>query len=64
MAAEIRARPGDRVRVSDGIFEGVEGIVVEPPKNSRVIVHLDLEHAGVSLEINTQFLELIRQVLP
>jgi hypothetical protein len=47
-----RRLPGDRVRVQTGIFAGVEGTVASYFSGSRLIIELDLDCTGVTLEID------------
>jgi transcription antitermination factor NusG len=53
---------GDRVRVRDGAFEGLEGIVVRKSNNCRLVVSLSLIHQSVSLEVDGHCLEVIKPV--
>ena len=50
---------GDRVRVREGTFEGLNGIVVRENNKCKLIVSIDLIHQSVSLEIDPAFLELV-----
>jgi transcription antitermination factor NusG len=53
---------GDRVRVKDGVFEGLQGIVVRYNNNScKVVVSIGLIHQSAALEIDADSLE---QILP
>ncbi|MEA4950572.1 MAG: transcriptional regulator, partial [Petrimonas sp.] len=38
---EIKAKIGSRVRVRDGVFKGVEGILVKIRNNKRVVVQIE-----------------------
>jgi carbon storage regulator len=53
-------RPGDLVRVKDGVFAGVEGTVARR-QAGRVIVDLPLLQPGVSIEIDAHLLEPIEK---
>ena len=50
---------GDRVRVREGMFEGLNGIVVRENNKCKLIVSIDLIHQSVSLEIDPACLELV-----
>ncbi len=50
-AADLFA-PGQRVRVTHGPLEGVEGILVRDPRGDRLIVSIDLLHQSASLHID------------
>ena len=54
-----RAKRGDRVRVRDGAFEGVEGMIVARQGIGRLIIGVDLKQMGVSLEINENRIEVV-----
>jgi transcription antitermination factor NusG len=49
---------GDRVRVREGAFEGLEGIVVRKNNRCKLVVSIELIHQSVSLEVDPQQLEL------
>jgi transcription antitermination factor NusG len=51
---------GDRVRVRDGAFEGLEGIVVRKSNQCKLVVSLSLIHQSVSLEMEPKYLEIIK----
>ena len=51
---------GDRVRVRNGPFEGLEGIVVRKSNNCSLVVSLSLIHQSVSLEVEPKDLENIK----
>jgi len=53
---------GDRVRVRDGAFEGLEGIVVRKSNKCRLVVSLSLIHQSVSLEVAPEDLEVVKPV--
>ena len=50
---------GDQVRVREGVFEGLNGIVVRENNKCNLIVSIDLIHQSVSLEIDPACLELV-----
>jgi transcription antitermination factor NusG len=52
---------GDRVRVKDGVFEGLQGIVVRYNNSCKVVVSIGLIHQSAALEIDADSLE---QILP
>lgn len=54
-----RAKPGDHVRVRNGAFQGVEGMVVSRQGTCRLIIAVDLMQTGVSLEINENRIEVV-----
>jgi len=51
---------GDRVRVRDGAFEGLEGIVVRKSNHCKLVVSLSLIHQSVSLEVEPNYLEIVK----
>jgi carbon storage regulator len=53
-------RPGDPVRVKDGVFAGIEGTIARR-QVGRVIVDLPLVQPGVSIEIDAHLLEPIEK---
>jgi transcription antitermination factor NusG len=53
---------GDRVRVRDGAFEGLEGMVVRKSNSCKLIVSLSLIHQSVALEIEPEYLEIVKPV--
>lgn len=59
--ARLEAHPfpevGERVRVSSGAFEGVEGVVVDRKNKCKIIVSISLIHQAVALEIDASRLE-------
>jgi transcriptional antiterminator RfaH len=59
LTMESRLKPGDRVRVKNGPFAGVEGTVVSRGRRSRIIVAVRLIQQGVSLEVDDFQLESI-----
>jgi transcription antitermination factor NusG len=50
---------GDRVRVMDGPFKGLEGIVTRAKNTCRVVVSIALIHQSVALEIDAHLLEYV-----
>lgn len=44
--------PGDRVRVTHGALEGLEGILVREPRGSRLVISIELLNRGASLYID------------
>ncbi|HVA49540.1 MAG TPA: hypothetical protein VNH11_24450 [Pirellulales bacterium] len=55
------ARPrfscGSRVRVGSGVFAGVEGTVASYCSGSRLIIDVEINIQGVTLEIDERLLE-------
>jgi transcription antitermination factor NusG len=49
---------GDRVRVKQGIFQGLEGFVVRQHSGCRLVATIRLIQQSVALEIEESFLEL------
>ncbi|HUY90212.1 MAG TPA: hypothetical protein VMV10_15855 [Pirellulales bacterium] len=58
-SAERRFAPGDRVRVFCGVLAGVEGTVLIRRGESRLMIAVDLQQPGVSLEVDDASLEPI-----
>jgi transcription antitermination factor NusG len=50
---------GERVRVREGAFEGLEGFVVRHRNGCRLVVTIALIHQSVSLEIEETLLERV-----
>jgi transcription antitermination factor NusG len=50
---------GERVRVREGIFEGLEGFVVRHRTGCRLVVTVALIHQSVALEIEDTLLECV-----
>jgi transcription antitermination factor NusG len=48
---------GDRVRVTDGIFKGLQGIVTRSNNRCRLVISIALIHQSVALEIDADLLE-------
>jgi transcription antitermination factor NusG len=61
---EPEARPliqeGQRVRVTEGAFEGVEGIVIESRGRKRVLVGITAIGQGLEIDIDTRLLKPLR----
>jgi transcription antitermination factor NusG len=55
---------GERVRVREGVFEGLEGFVVRHHNGCRLVVTIALIHQSVALEIEETLLERIIPPLP
>lgn len=52
---------GKRVRVRDGVFAGVEGVVTELRKQCRVIIMLSAARQCFSLEVGIDDLEVLKK---
>jgi transcription antitermination factor NusG len=52
---------GTRVRVRDGVFVGVEGVVTELRKQCRVIIMLSATRQCFSLEVGIDDLEVLKK---
>lgn len=59
LTTETRLQAGDRVRVKNGPFAGVEGTIVSRCRKSRIVVAVRLIQQGVSLEVEDCQLEPI-----
>ena len=61
---EPEARPllqgGQRVRISEGPFEGVEGLVIESRGRKRVLVGITAIGQGLEIDIDTRLLKPLR----
>ncbi len=61
---EPESRPliaeGQRVRVAEGPFEGVEGIVIESRGRKRVLVGISAIGQGLEIDIDTRLLKPVR----
>jgi transcription antitermination factor NusG len=55
---------GTRVRVRDGVFAGVEGVVAELRQQCRVILTLAATHQCFSLEVAIDDLVVLKKPLP
>jgi len=55
---------GTRVRVRDGVFTGVEGVVSEFRHQCRVIIALAAVHQCFSLEVEVDDLEVLNKPVP
>jgi transcription antitermination factor NusG len=51
---------GERVRVREGVFEGLEGIVVRNNNSSKLVVTIALIHQSVAIEIGADLLEHVQ----
>jgi transcription antitermination factor NusG len=51
---------GDRVRVREGAFEGLEGVVVRRSNQCKLVVSLSLIHQSVALEVEPGSLEIVK----
>lgn len=59
LTTESRLKAGDRVRVKNGPFAGVEGTVVSRCRKTRIVIAVRLIQQGVSLEVEDCQLEPI-----
>jgi hypothetical protein len=50
---------GDRVRISQGAFQGVEGTVLGHRGQGRAIIAVDLMEQGVTIEIDVAMVQLL-----
>ena len=50
---------GERVRVGNGVFAGAEGVVLECLQASRLLLAVDAQQQGITLEIDGSALEPI-----
>jgi transcription antitermination factor NusG len=57
LTVESRLRPGQRVRVRQGAFAGVEGIVMKRRGEMRLLVSITFLQQGASVEIDDFLLE-------
>jgi len=57
LTVEARLRPGMRVRVRNGIFVGVEGVVLRRRGETRLLVSVNFLQQGASVEIEDFRLE-------
>lgn len=53
-------KEGQRVRVADGPFHGVEGVVVERRSRRRVLIGLDVIRQGFEIDIDAKYLQPLR----
>lgn len=51
---------GERVRVLQGAFEGLEGVVVRHKNGCKLVISVNLIHQSVALEISADLLEPLR----
>lgn len=49
--------PGDRVRIGRGVFAGTEGFVLEYRQSTRLLLAVDVQQRGITLEIDGSALE-------
>jgi transcription antitermination factor NusG len=52
-------RRGGRVRVQRGVFEGVEGTIISYRSATRLLIAVELDCRGVSLEIDDRMVEVL-----
>jgi len=70
LAKGLRLRPhpcvsvGTRVRVRNGVFEGVEGIVTDFRQQCRVIISLEAVDQCFSLEVELGAIEVLKMPVP
>lgn len=57
LTVEARLKPGQRVRVKSGPFLGIEGVVLQRQKQSRLVLSVSFLQQGVSFEIDDFLLE-------
>jgi len=57
LTIEARLQPGQRVRVLDGSFSGMEGIIESRCRKTRLVVAITLLQRGVSVELDDVLLE-------
>ena len=50
---------GERARVSSGIFEGLEGVIVRKKNNLHIVLTLDQIMRSVAIEVSAEELELL-----
>ncbi|MGD0294785.1 MAG: transcription termination/antitermination NusG family protein [Terracidiphilus sp.] len=55
---------GTRVRVRDGVFAGVEGVVTELRRQCKVVIALAAVRQCFSLEVELDALEVLKKPLP
>lgn len=48
---------GERVRVGSGVFAGAEGFVLEYRHSSRLLLAVDVQQQGITLEIDVSALD-------
>jgi transcription antitermination factor NusG len=53
-------REGDRVRITEGALEGVEGLLLQSKTECRVVVSIELLQRSVSVEIDRRSVEPLR----
>jgi transcription antitermination factor NusG len=50
---------GSRVRIKQGVFEGVQGRLISYGPASRLLIAVDLNCPGVSIEIDARMVEAL-----
>lgn len=55
---------GDRIRVAVGPLQGVEGVLVQEPRGSRLVVSVDLLNRAASLYIDKDQTSIVRLSTP
>lgn len=55
----LNTRPGQHVKISAGVLQGSEAIVVSQRTGGRVLVHL---HKGLYVEVHQFCLEIVRPI--
>jgi len=51
--------PGKKVRIKQGVFKGLEGVLVENKNNYRFVICIDSINQGIALDIGMNDLELV-----
>ena len=51
--------PGKKVRIKQGVFKGLEGVLVENKNNYRFVICIDSINQGIALDIGMKDLELV-----
>ncbi len=57
LTVESRIGPGQRVRVRQGVFAGIEGVVLKRRGETRLLVSVDFLQQGASVEIDDFLLD-------
>ncbi len=57
LTVEARLTPGKRVRIKSGPFQGLEGIVLQRQRQTRLTIAVNFLQQGVSVEIDDYQLE-------
>ena len=55
----VNHRTNARVRIISGSLEGLEGTVVSPRRNNRLLIRLHTDPQGVCAEIDAQVVEFL-----